>query len=207
MRFLAFEGLDGSGKSTLIQGLKQNLTKRQIDFVATLEPGGSQLGVEIRQMLLRVKGEAPVPRAEALLYQAARAQHVETLIRPALTAGKWVLSDRFDASSVAFQSAGRSLEVTDIHWLNQFAKAGVQPDLYILLDLSVEESLKRLSRRGETADRFEREAKEFHEKVRASYLSMAKASPDRWFTVSAELAPEMVLEKVLEELRRRQWLS
>lgn len=207
MRFIAFEGVDGSGKSTLISGIKAELTRRQIDFVATLEPGGSTLGQEIRQMLLRVKGEAPIPRAEALLYQAARAQHVETLIRPALTSGKWVLSDRFDASSVAFQSSGRSLKEADIHWLNQFATAGVKPDLYILLDLPIEESLKRLGRRGDATDRFEREAGDFHERVRASYLKMAQENPENWFVVSATEPPQTVLKLVLDEFVRRQWLS
>jgi dTMP kinase len=207
MRFIAFEGVDGSGKSTLISGLKSELARRQIPFVATLEPGGSTLGQEIRQMLLRVKGEPPVPRAEALLYQAARAQHVETLIRPALKAGQWVLTDRFDASSVAFQSSGRNLKESDIHWLNQYATDGLKPDLYILLDLPVEESLKRLGRRGESADRFEREAQEFHERVRASYLKMAQANPEQWFQLSATEAPAAVLKRVVDELLRRQWLK
>jgi len=207
MRFLAFEGLDGSGKSTLIQGLKLELERRQIDFVSTFEPGGSPLGAEIRQMLLRVKGDAPVPRAEALLYQAARAQHVETLIRPALQAQKWVLSDRFDASSIAFQAAGRSIQESEIEWLNAFAKAGVTPDLYILLDLPVQESLRRLNRRGEAADRFEREAQDFHERVRGAYLKMAQVQPEKWLVLSAVDSPERVLERVMEFLKVQKWLS
>src|ERR1700761_5418793 len=116
MPFLAFEGLDGSGKSTLINGLKHEFDQRRIPFVITREPGGSVLGDEIRQMLLRVKGEAPVPRAEALLYQAGRAQHVEKLIRPALARKQWVLSDRFSASSIAFQAGGRAIARAQIEW-------------------------------------------------------------------------------------------
>ena len=101
MRFLAFEGLDGSGKSTLISGLKKEFEARGQKCCLTREPGGTSLGTEIRQLLLRNEGEAPVARAEALLYQADRAQHVETLIKPALKRGEWVLSDRFAASSIA----------------------------------------------------------------------------------------------------------
>ncbi len=207
MRFLAFEGLDGSGKSTLIQGVQAELTQRQIDFVATFEPGGSALGAEIRQMLLRTQGEAPVPRAEVLLYQAARAQHVETLIRPAIEAGRWVLSDRFDASSMAFQVAGRSLKASQIEWLNEFAKAGVSPDLYVLLDIPVEESSRRLNQRGELKDRFEREAQDFHQRVRDGYLALASANPAQWLVLSSLNSPSQVLRELLQALQDRQWLN
>src|ERR1044072_576738 len=149
MRFLAFEGLDGSGKSTLMQGLKAEFNRRALAFAVTREPGGTKLGATIRDLVLRVEGEPPVPRAEALLYQADRAQNVETFIKPALARGQWVFSDRFAASSVAFQAGGRSIEAEEIAWLNAFSTAGLQPDLYVLLDLTVEESLKRMNRRGE----------------------------------------------------------
>ena len=148
MRFLAFEGLDGSGKSTLIQGLKNEFAVRGQSLVISREPGGTELGSEIRAMLLRIQGVAPVPKAEALLYQADRAHHVETLIRPALSRGDWVLTDRF-----------------------------------------------------------EREQKEFHEKVRAAYLDLARLEPDRWFTLSGEEKPAELLRLLLEELKRRQWLA
>lgn len=206
MRFLAFEGLDGSGKSTLIQGLKLEFEKRKAPFVITREPGGTNLGDEIRELLLRVKGEAPVPRAEALLYQAGRAQHVECLIRPALKAGQWVLSDRFDASSVAFQSGGREINRTQIDWLNEFSTAGLKPDLYVLLDLTVEESVRRLAGRGQEADRFEREQKEFHQKVRLSYLEMAKANSQSWLILDAAEKSDVLLAKLLQSLKDRQWL-
>ena len=206
MRFLAFEGLDGSGKSTLIQGLKLEFEKRGAPFVITREPGGTMLGDEIRELLLRVKGEAPVPRAEALLYQAGRAQHVECLIRHSLKAGKWVLSDRLDASSVAFQAGGRSLNRMQIDWLNEFSTAGLKPDLYVLLDLTVEESTRRLAGRGQEADRFEREQKEFHEKVRQAYLELAKSRPEAWLVLDAAEKSDVLLGKLLAALKDRQWL-
>ena len=207
MHFLAFEGLDGAGKSTLIQGLKSELERLGMAAVVSREPGGTSLGQEIRQMLLRVQGEAPVARAEALLYQADRAQHVETLIRPALASGRWVLSDRFTASSVAFQGGGRDLSVAEVQWLNQFSTGGLKPDLFILLDLTVEESLRRLAGRATEADRFEREEKDFHERVRQGYLSLAKEEPSRWLVLNAAANPSELLQKLISDLKGRRWLA
>jgi dTMP kinase len=207
MHFLAFEGLDGSGKSTLINGLKSEFEKQGLAYVITREPGGSSLGAEIRHMLQRNEGEAPVPRSEALLFQADRAQHVEKLIKPALAQKKWVLSDRFAASSIAFQAAGRDIKIEEIEWLNKFSTGGLQPDLYVLLDLSVEESLRRMNGRAQEADRFEREGKDFHQKVRDAYLRLAKADPSRWFVLSASEKPEQLFQSLLKELRGRKWLA
>jgi dTMP kinase len=207
MRFLAFEGLDGSGKSTLIQGLKTEFEKQRLAYIITREPGGSSLGTEVRHMLQRKDGEAPVGRAEALLFQADRAQHVEKVIKPALAQNKWVLSDRFAASSLAFQAAGRDIKSEDIEWLNRFSTAGLQPDLYVLLDLSVEESAKRMAGRGLEADRFESEGKGFHQKVRDAYLRLAKADPGRWLVLSASEKPEQLFLNLLKELRGRKWLA
>ncbi|HMN69928.1 MAG TPA: dTMP kinase [Bdellovibrionales bacterium] len=206
MRFIAFEGLDGSGKSTLIHGLKAEFETRGQGYVISREPGGSELGVEIRQMLLRNLGPAPVPRAEALLYQADRAQHVDTVIRPALEQKKWVLSDRFAASSVAFQAGGRALSVPQIDWLNEFSTAGLKPDLYVLLDLTVEESMKRLAGRPGEADRFELESRDFHEKVRQAYLRMASAEPARWLVLPAADKPGDLRARLLGALKDRRWL-
>jgi dTMP kinase len=206
MPFIAFEGLDGSGKSTLINGLKAEFDKRNIAYVVTREPGGTELGDEIRELLLRVKGQAPVPRAEALLYQAGRAQHVERLIKPALQQKKWVLSDRFDASSVAFQAGGRAISRKQIEWLNEFSTAGTKPDLYILLDLTVEESSRRLSGRAQEADRFEREGKTFHESVRQAYLQLANENPDHWVVVPAGAPADAIVARVMAALTERQWL-
>ncbi|MBX3023207.1 MAG: dTMP kinase [Bdellovibrionales bacterium] len=207
MRFLAFEGLDGSGKSTLMQGLRSEFKKRGLPFVDTREPGGTPLGQQIRQLLLTVEGEAPVPRAEALLYQADRAQNVETLIKPALAKGTWVFSDRHAASSVAFQTGGRALAAAEIEWLNTFSTGGLKPDLYVLLDLTVEESRRRLDGRGQDADRFEREKSDFHERVRGAYLRMAKEEPGLWLVLDASDKPDAMLGKLIEALKKRKWLD
>ncbi len=207
MHFLAFEGLDGAGKSTLIHGLQRELEAQGQANVMTREPGGSALGDEVRELLLRVQDDAPVPRAEALLYQAVRAQHVERLIKPALAARKWVLCDRFAASSVAFQSGGREINEDEIHWLNGFSTRGLQPDLYVLLDLPVDESLKRLSGRAQDPDRFERENREFHERVRTAYLRQAQAGGERWLVLSALETPVRLQELLLSELKKRKWLN
>jgi dTMP kinase len=207
MAFLAFEGLDGSGKSTLMNGLRAEFDRRGISYVLTREPGGTELGDEIRQLLLRVRGEAPVARAEALLYQAGRAQHVEQLIRPALRTNKWVLSDRFAASSVAFQAGGRAIRTEAIQWLNGFATGGLEPDLYVLLDLPVSESLARLKGRGQDADRMEIEAQEFHERVRQAYLEMAALAPRSWLVLSALDSPAQLLQHLLSVLLEKKWLD
>ena len=170
MAFIVFEGLDGAGKSSLIEGLKQRLLDMQQDFVFTREPGGTPLAEELREIILRNEGEAPCPRAELLLYEAARAQHVNKFIKPSLDENKWVICDRFTASTFAFQKGGRSLNETDIHWLNSFATDGLKADISILLDLPVEVSKQRTNQRVEATgvekDRFELEADDFHQKVR-----------------------------------------
>lgn len=147
MAFLVFEGLDGAGKSTLISGVENHLKALGQKVHLTREPGGTPLGEEIRQQLLRVEGDTPVPRAEMLLYEAARAQHVDRVIRPGLAEGKWILCDRFAPSTVAFQVGGRGLDRTAIDYLNSYATDGLLPDLVVLVDLPVEESLARMAKR------------------------------------------------------------
>jgi dTMP kinase len=198
MAFIAFEGLDGAGKSTLIQAFARHLQSQDKPYILTREPGGSPLGDEIRELLLRTKGDAPVPRAELLLYQAGRAQHVDKVIRPALDEKKWVLSDRFYASTVAFQNGGRNIPLGPIEWLNDFATDKCSPDLWVLLDLDVPTALSRMQ--GRELDRFEREAQDFHERVRQSYLSQAKKSAKSWLVLSASDKPEILLEKLLARL-------
>lgn len=207
MHFIAFEGLDGSGKSTLINGLKAEFERRGQVCVVSREPGGTSMGRIMRDVLLKVGDDHPVPRAEALLYQADRAQHVETLIRPALAKGQWVLSDRFAASSLAFQAGGRSISADEIRWLNQFSTGGLQPELYVLLDLSVEESLRRMAGRPQEADRFERENKDFHERVRQAYLQMAKADPSRWLVLDSSETPARLLQILIAHLKGLKWLG
>lgn len=207
MHFIAFEGLDGAGKSTLIGKLDAYLRSVGQSTLISREPGGTPLGNEIRRLLIQKGDSHPRARAETLLYQADRAQHVDTVIRPALKSGKWVLSDRFAASSVAFQSGGREISPAEISWLNRFSTGGLLPDLYVLLDLTVEESKQRMQARGEDLDRFEIEAKEFHMRVRDSYLQQAEADSVRWLILDAGQRPDQLMQRLLEDLRGRKWLS
>lgn len=207
MSFLAFEGIDGSGKTTLIQKLKAHLKEKNIESLLTREPGGTKLAEEIRHLLIRTDGEAPVPRAELLLYEAARAQHVDKVILPALKDGIWVLCDRFYASTTAFQSAGRSIDQRQVDWLNSYAINGCEPEAWVLLDLTVEESAKRMSKRnndhGSQLDRFELEKSDFHNKVRNSYLEQAKSNPEKWIILDATLTPDEVYEELLKQLQTK----
>lgn len=206
MPFIVFEGLDGSGKSTLIRGLEADLKKRGAETVVTREPGGTELGEALRETVTTTRGQAPTPRAEALLYQAIRAQHVDLVIQPALKAKKWVLCDRYRASSIAFQSGARGLKGEDIEWLNEFSTQGLQADVTVLLDLTVEESGRRLEGRyknlEEGLDRFEQEKKDFHERVRQSYLRQAKGN-SAWIVLESSQSPEVLLELLLRELKRK----
>lgn len=207
MRFIVFEGLDGSGKSSLMAALEKEISQRGIQFQRTREPGGTPLGDEIREMILRKNGPAPMARTELLLYEASRAQHVDEVIRPALKSGVWVLSDRFAASSIAFQAGGRAIKLSDVEWLNQFATDGLEADLTVLLDLSVEESRRRRSGRnqktGESEDRIESEADEFHERVRQGFLMQAQAQPEKWLVLDARQTPEQLFARLLEHLQQK----
>ena len=207
MSFLVFEGLDGSGKSSLMVALEKELQRRSIPFYRTREPGGTPLGDELRNIILRKEGPSPTARTELLLYEASRAQHVEQVIKPRLEKGEWVLCDRFSASSVAFQGGGREISEEDVHALNHFATGGLQADLTILLDLSVEESRRRRqgrgSQTGESEDRIESEADSFHEKVRQSFLKQAEMQADTWLVLDAREKPEALYQLLLKALHDR----
>lgn len=182
--FISFEGIDGVGKSTQIELLEKHLSGLGRKTMRTFEPGGTELGVEIRHLLLHRKGEV-APRAEALLYAADRAHHVATKVRPALEAGTDVIIDRYLDSSVAYQGAGRELDATEIRNLSLFAVQGLLPDLTILLDLEASAALSRRETTGQEPDRLEREKVSFFEAVRAAYLKLAEAEPQRFFVVDA----------------------
>ena len=196
--FISLEGIDGVGKSTqsdLIEGYLRGLGRT---VVRTLEPGGTELGQEIRHLLLHRKGEV-APRAEALLYAADRAHHVATKIRPALARGEVVLTDRYLDSSVAYQGVGRDLNAEDVRAISMFAVENLMPDLTILLDLDASASLARRSQTGEEPDRLEREKIEFFEAVRQAYLKMAAAEPNRWVVIDANQS----VEAMQAQIRRR----
>ena len=211
MYFLAFEGLDGSGKSSLMRSLEAELTQKKISFIQTREPGGSVLGEKLRQLILEKSNPAPVPRAELLMYEASRAQLVDEIIKPALLEKKWVLTDRFSASSLAFQGHARGIGWDQVHKLNEFATAGLKPHLTILLDLTVEESEKRRAQRemklNTEADRIESENREFHEKVRQGFLKAANEDSKNWLVLDASLSTEKLFEILHSELKKRKWLS
>jgi dTMP kinase len=196
--FISFEGIDGVGKSTQIDLLQKHLGALGRTTLRTLEPGGTELGVEIRHLLLHRKGEV-APRAEALLYAADRAHHVATKVRPALEAGTDVLIDRYLDSSVAYQGAGRDLDAKQIRDLSLFAVEGLLPDLTFLLDLDATASLARRAKTGQEPDRLEREKVEFFEAVRQGYLDLAAAEPERFFLVDAR----QTIEEMAAQIRAR----
>jgi dTMP kinase len=206
-KFITFEGPEGSGKSTHIKLLKAFLEARGIEVVMTREPGGTPLGEEIRKILQHDHSEAPVPHAEVLLFLASRAQHVERLIRPALAQGKWVLCDRFDDSTFAYQGYGRGFPMEGLRAVNAFAVSGLRPDLTVLLDVAPQTSRDRLAARQATTatapDRIEREAATFHEKVRNGFLALAAEEPDRIAVISTERDREAVAADVRKAVEQK----
>ncbi len=199
-RFIAFEGLDGAGKTTQVRAVAEALRARGIEVATTREPGGTRLGERLRAILLG--DERIVPDAELLLLFAARADHLETRIRPALGRGAWVLCDRFTDASYAYQGGGRGIPAERIAILESWVQRELRPDLTILLDLPVEASLARLSGGlfRETRDRFERERVEFFERVREAYLERRRRRPERYRVIDAGLDVPEVTRAVLEAL-------
>jgi dTMP kinase len=197
--FIVFEGVEGAGKGTQVELARQYLQSRGLDVVVTREPGGTEFGDRLREAILDPSAGTVDPRAEALLFAAARAQLVAAVIRPALEEGKVVLCDRFVDSSVAYQGYGRGLGEQDVLALNAWATQGLFPDLVILLHLEPEEGL---ARRGEPADRFESEDLAFHAKVADAYLRIAEEHPERFAVVDASGTPEQVYLRVREVLDR-----
>ena len=191
--FITFEGIDGVGKSTQLDLLQQWLIAAGQDVARTLEPGGTELGKEIRHLLLHRKGDV-APRSEALLYAADRAHHVATVVRPALAAGKVVLSDRYFDSSVAYQGAARELDVDQVREISLWAVDNLLPDLTILLDLSAEQAILRRNKTGVEPDRLEQEKVDFFERAREQYLKLA-VEP-RFLIVDANLSVDEIQAQV-----------
>ncbi|HET7277273.1 MAG TPA: dTMP kinase [Dermatophilaceae bacterium] len=193
--FIAFEGGDGAGKSTQTRLLADALRAAGRRVLVTRQPGGTPLGQQIRDLVLH--GDHVAPRAEALLYAADKAHHVEMLIRPALERGEDVVTDRYVDSAVAYQGAGRELGADEVRDLNLWGVGGLTPDLTIVIDITAEEGRRR---RGEVHDRLEKEGDEFHEAVRAHFLAMAVADPDRYLVVDGTLPPDEIHKLVRERL-------
>lgn len=202
--FITFEGIEGAGKTTLLKQAGKFLMEKGLSCIMTREPGGTEIGIKVREILLDPKHGMLDPVAELMLYTADRIQHVKEVIQPALHAGKIVLCDRFLDATVAYQGYGRGLALSLIHTLHAHQPGGITPDLTFLLDLPVRDGLARAwARIGDKSavnndSRFEEESLSFHEKVRQGYLKLAEAEPSRIRVIDAA-APE---ERVCGEVRR-----
>lgn len=201
IRFITFEGGDGSGKTTQLKALESHLTTRGKSCITTREPGGTSLGKLIRQVLLEVGEKAIASPTELFLYLADRAQHIEEIIRPAVEQGKIVLCDRHTDSTLAYQGYGRGIDLPLLRKLNAIASQGIIPDLTLLFDCPVQTGLSRTARRHaepstSREDRFEREEVEFHERVRAGFLELARLESERFRVIDASRSAEEVFQQV-----------
>jgi dTMP kinase len=193
-KFITFEGIDGAGKSTHIDAAIDLLRSRGLDVVSSREPGGTPLGENLRELLLR---EPMHPETETLLMFAARREHIARVIEPALARGDWVVCDRFTDASYAYQGGGRGLDAAKIEILERWVHEKLQPDLTFLFDLPLEIAERRIRAQGREADRFERERVDFHSRVRQAYL--ARASMSRRFRVLDASLPCDEIKKLVEE--------
>jgi len=195
-RFITLEGGEGVGKSTNLEFIRQFLQAKQIDLIVTREPGGTALAEKIRQLLLEKGDEDVTPHAELLLMFAARSQHIEHVIRPALMRGCWVLSDRFTDATYAYQGGGRQMDSQAIAWLENTVQGALRPDLTLLLDAPIEVGMRRVRGRG-GLDRFESEQLSFFERVRRAYLQRARLNPERYRIIDASV-PLSDVQKQIE---------
>lgn len=196
-KFITFEGIDGAGKSSHIAWTLNHLAALGHEVVATREPGGTPLAEKLRELLLH---EPMHLETEALLMFAARREHLDKLILPALSAGKWVVSDRFTDASYAYQGGGRGLDKAKLLRLEQWVQDGFQPDLTLVFDLDPDVAAKRLAGTGNAPDRFERESGAFFAAVRAAYLERAAADPGRIRVIDAGRSPEAVADQLRDIL-------
>jgi len=197
--FITFEGGDGSGKTTQINLLATWLEAQGQTVVLTREPGGTDLGVELRNIVLHRKGFI-APRAEALLYAADRSHHIKSLVRPALERGEVVVQDRYLDSSVAYQGAGRVLDPEEVRELSLWATERLMPHLTVLLDVPASVAKARQAQTEREYDRLEAEAEDFHTRVRESYLSLAAAEPERFLVVNGELPIEEIHQSIITKV-------
>ncbi len=195
--FITIEGNDGSGKSTVIEGLKKVFEERGIDTVFTREPGGSAIAEKIRQIILDPENTAMDDKTEALLYAASRRQHLTETVIPALEQNKLVICDRFIDSSLAYQGHARGIGIEEVYNMNMFATSGMLPDLTLYILVSPEVGLSRKTHQKEL-DRLELEANSFHETVYQGYLKIAKMFPERVVLIDGEASKEEVLKRTLE---------
>ncbi len=194
---LAFDGVNGAGKSSTIEKIKTHLTERGFSVVKTREPGGTAIGEKIREILLSPESKEIAEMTEVMLFAAARAQHVREKIIPAVAAGKIVLCDRFDTSTISFQHFARGIDLSVIKALNSLALSGFEPDANFIFDLDPALGASRVFGRGEALERFELMSLDFHLKVREGFLSQAAQRPDRFTVIDASGTPQETFELVL----------
>ena len=195
-RFITVEGVEGVGKSTQLARLNSYLRAKAIDLIMTREPGGSPLAEQVRSLLLTPRDDAMTPDAELLLVFAARADHLASVVVPALQRGQWVLSDRFTDATFAYQGAGRGISVARIAELEQWVQGALRPDRVIILDLPPEEGARRVQRRAKP-DRFEREQLDFFHRAREMYFSRARLDASRYRVVDAGGGEDEVHERII----------
>jgi len=200
--FITFEGPDGSGKTTQAHLLAEWLRESH-DVVLTREPGGTEIGDQIRAVLHDPQNVAMDARAEILLYSASRAQHVAQLIRPALAAGKIVISDRYADSTLAYQGYGRELDLEALRTITLFATSGLTPDLTLYLDVIPEAGLQRRQMGGGEWNRLDAETLEFHQRVRAGYRELARQESERWAVIDGERSVEEVQAELRVQVQAR----
>ncbi|MGT2721709.1 dTMP kinase [Streptococcus porcinus] len=204
-KLITFEGPDGAGKTSVIEGLIPLLENiNQTEMVVTREPGGVAIAESIREVILDIQNTAMDPKTELLLYIAARRQHLVEKVLPALNQGQIVLIDRFIDSSVAYQGAGRGLSKKDIQWLNDFATDGVKPDLTLYFDISPEIGLARIAKnKKREINRLDMEKIEMHQQVRKGYLELASEAPDRIVTIDASKALDDVIAQAFGIIKEK----
>jgi dTMP kinase len=198
--FITFEGCEGSGKSTQAAALFELLKAEGRDAVLTHEPGGTELGEKITQLLKWGQGEAICALAEVMLFNSSRAELVTRVIKPALAAGKFVVCDRYVDSTLVYQGHGRGLTMSTVRAVNTIAAQGLMPDLTILLDQHADKGMER--KRGTQPDRFEKEGLDFHRRVRDGYLALAAAEPSRWLVVDASLAKDKIASIIWDKVKQ-----
>ena len=201
--FITLEGPDGSGKTTQARLLAEWLQGQGYDVVLTREPGGTDIGDQIRAVLHDPCNNAMDARTEILLYSASRAQHVAQQIQPALAGGQVVVSDRYADSTLAYQGYGRGLDLDTLRRITEFATGGLTPDLTLYLDIMPEEGLERRQLGGGEWNRLDAEALEFHQRVRSGYLELIEQEPERWIAVDADRAVEEVQAEIRVMVRER----
>lgn len=197
--FITLEGGDGTGKSTQSTLIGDWFSAQGREVVFTREPGGTELGNKLREIVLHSRGHI-APRAEALLYAADRAHHIATVVRPALERGAVVIQDRYLDSSVAYQGAGRVLDPDEVRYVSMWATEGLVPDITVVLDLDPAIGRDRLDAANKQFDRLEAEALEFHTRVRDAYLTMAAAEPERFLVVDATLDRDVIRDSIIARL-------